>query len=133
MAALHTKLPSSYGFRRVAELQVVCLAVRRVCIYTVSSYTTLVEMQTYWAAESLAAVCHMLAVCYRLDAVPDAHDIVSAVMGSAPAFALGKLPNALHPCKTRSCNATLRLRLFVQTEAELVVEEKRCGISIEWR
>ncbi len=65
----------SYGLRGVAELQVVCLAIRRVCIYTVSSYITSVEMQMYRAAESLAVVCHVLATCYRIDAVPDARDI----------------------------------------------------------
>ena len=55
------------------------------------------------------------------------------VMSIAPALALGTLTNALHPCKTRSCDSTLRLRPFVQAEAELVVEIKRHGISIEWR
>ncbi len=91
-------------------------------------------MQMYWAAESLAAVRPKIGCVHNLLQARRSVRLITSyytVMGNAPAFALGKLTNALHPCKTRSCNATLRLRPFVKTEAELVVEIERRGISIE--
>ena len=102
-------------------------------LLNISSNTHVLSCRTPCRCSFQNRLCAQLATCTGLTQCQMLMTSHYTVMSSAPAFALGNLTNALHPCKTRSCNATLRLRPFVQTEAELVVELKRRGISIEWR